>query len=241
MSRNLTIGLVGASLVALLLLAIRSLEPSAPEPEPAMQHEPFGSVREDRGTTHPPRPVHTPEPAEERTDVAVDSAITADHRSSSENPSNTEVGIGSLQGTFRKDIERVNRVLKAAGQPEIATDKTVSLRHLELLHDMVEACDKGINDCAERSLEFAEPFGEEMLKKIREDVADGKATPFQILQNGVIPKQNPHEILVTTAHKGVVYAGFVPQSNGLHEVLEGQRLAERARLESYMNWAAQLR
>lgn len=234
MPRNLTIGLVGASVIALLLLAVRSHEPSEPEPQ---RIDPIAPAPENPGATESPEPAQE---AEERAAVTADVPNDRSGTPSSAVHSDSVVSIGSLQGTYRKDVERVNRVLKAAGQPEIATDKTVSLRHLELLHDMVEACDKNINDCAERSLAFADPFREEMLKRIREDVAAGKAPPFQILQDGVIPKRNPHEILVTTAHKGVVYAGFVPQSNGLHEVLEGQRLAERTRLDSYMSWVAQL-
>lgn len=106
---------------------------------------------------------------------------------------------------------------------------------------MVEELDKSIDECAERALDFADPFRESMLRKIREDVRSGRNPPFEVLRDGVIPDRTPHDILVTTVFNGVVYAGFVPKSNELHEVLEAQRLAERARVESYLSWVTGLK
>jgi len=151
------------------------------------------------------------------------------------------VAVGVLQGAYRKDIDRVNRVLRKAGHPEVAADKRVSLDDLGLLHEMVQELDQSIDECAERALDFADPFRESMLKRIREDVSSGRTPPFEVLRDGVIPDRTPHDILVTTVFNGVIYAGFVPKSNGLHEVLEAQRLAERARVESYLSWVAGLK
>lgn len=171
-------------------------------------------------------------------------AASADRSEVDAAPSEDAAGlvkVAELQGAHEKNLQRLNRVLREAGRPEVAGDQRVAIADLEVLNDMIEACNKSINDAAAEVLEFQDPFASKMAAEVRAAVDAGETVPYQVLERGLIPKRGPYDLLVTSAYKGVVYAGFLPQNADLFEVVDKQRLAEQMRLASYQDWAAKAR
>lgn len=148
--------------------------------------------------------------------------------------------IAALEGRHADNIKELNRVLREAGKPEVSPDRVVTVDDLVLLGDAIEANNAAINDAAVRVLDFMDPFSSAMAREIKAAVDAGKPVPYQVLPRGLIPKRGPYDLLATCAYRGVVYAGTMPQTSELFEIVDRQHLAENLRLVAYLSWVERL-
>jgi hypothetical protein len=141
------------------------------------------------------------------------------------------VPVSELPKSAMKHLNCVNRVLKAAGEAEIAADATIRKEDIPVLEAICASDNAAINDADRVLMDIQSSQATEMVKTLQDCAAKGLAAPYENITHTGMPR-NPHRYdrFVTTSFNGALFLYTLPHSKEVMDGVDRLSAANESRL-----------